>query len=119
MSQKEKKERKFNFAAEDVADFEPEETVKNKENVAKSAGEAEVKPVRKPVQAFIIGIFAPAFIMWLAWAMYPLVYHKDILAGVNDFSDCIVVRFDSITGSMVPTNETIEIAQVDHEIKLV
>lgn len=96
MSQTEKKEKKFNFAAEATADFEAEEAPeKEKENVKSKgkdgAGEADVKPVRKPISAFMIGIAAPAFIMWLAWAMYPLIYHKDILAGVHDFSDCIVM----------------------------
>lgn len=61
----------------------------------------------------------PAFVIWLAWALFPLMYHKDVLAGVHDFSDCTVVQFNTTTQSMVPTNETIEIAQVDHEIKLV
>jgi len=46
-------------------------------------------------------------------------YHKDVLAGVHDFSDCTILAYDFEAGKMVATNETIEIAQVDHEIKLV
>lgn len=61
----------------------------------------------------------PIFVIWFAWAIYPMIYSKDVLGGAKDFADCAVVRYDEVSGSMVPTNETIEVAQVDHEIKLV
>ena len=61
----------------------------------------------------------PAFVIWLAWALFPLMYHKDVLGGERDFSDCTVLQFNTTMGEMTPTNETIEVAQVDHEIKLV
>ena len=51
--------------------------------------------------------------------MFPVIYHKDILASKHDFSDCLVMKYDEETGTTIPTNETIEIAHVDHQIKLV
>ena len=61
----------------------------------------------------------PGLAIWLAYALFPFMYHKDILGGVRDFADCTVLAFDEASGSMLATNETIEVAQVDHEIKLV
>jgi acyl-homoserine lactone acylase PvdQ len=61
----------------------------------------------------------PALVMWFAWAIFPVIYSKDILGSVKDFPDCSVVKFDIAIGKMIATNETIEVAQVDHEIKLV
>ena len=69
--------------------------------------------------AFFIGVAAPMLCIWMSWAAFPLLYHKDVLGGVKDFADCTILRYDSDLAMMVPTNETIEIAQVDHEIKLV
>ena len=81
-----------------------------KEETATTEEATEVKQVRSPISACCIGIGMPAFVIWLAWALFPLMYHKDVLAGVHDFSDCTVVKFNTTTQSMVPTNETIEIA---------
>lgn len=80
-----------------------------------------IAPTRKrnPIAAFCIGIVAPLFIIWLAWKAHPIIYHKDVLGSVHDFSDCTVVKLDKESGALFHTNETIEIAQVDHDIQLV
>jgi len=57
--------------------------------------------------------------MWVAYKLYPHIYHKDVLGSVHDFSDCTVLSLDAQTGALVPTNETIEVAAVDHDIQLV
>ena len=57
--------------------------------------------------------------MWLAYKLYPFVYHKDVLGSVHDFQFCTVLSLDPQNGALVPTNETIEIAAVDHDIQLV
>ena len=77
------------------------------------------RPLSNYVSAFCIGVFAPAFVIWASWALFPIIYHKDVLANVHDFSDCTILAFDESAGKLMATNETIEIAQVDHEIKLV
>ena len=46
----------------------------------------------------------------MAWTLHPIIYHRDVLGGVKDFSDCTVVRLDAESGALLPTNETIEIA---------
>ena len=61
----------------------------------------------------------PAFAIWLSWALFPLVYAPDVLGGVHDFSDCTILQYNETLAALVPTNETLEIARVDHEIKLV
>ena len=61
----------------------------------------------------------PALVIWIAKVIYPIMYNKDILGSVYDFPDCTVLQYDTISDQLKPTNETIEIAQVDHEIKLV
>ena len=57
--------------------------------------EPEKQQKRQPVQAFMIGVVCPMFVIWLAWALFPLIYHKDILGGLRDFSDCEVLKYDS------------------------
>ena len=42
-----------------------------------------------------------------------------IIGDVTDLADCQVMKRDPITNLLVPTNETIEVHQVDHGIKLV
>ena len=61
----------------------------------------------------------PVLVIWFAWAIFPVIYSKDILGSVKDFSDCSVVKYDHGMSKMIATNETIEVAQVDHDIKLV
>lgn len=73
----------------------------------------------RPVQAFMIAVVFPVLGIWLALALYPVMYSRDILGSNRDFADCTVLAYNSTLDAMVATNETIEVAQVDHEIKLV
>lgn len=73
----------------------------------------------RPVQAFMISLVMPVLGIWLALALYPVIYSKNIVGSAHDFADCTVLAYNSSLDAMVATNETIEIAQVDHEIKLV
>lgn len=68
------------------------------------------KSQRQPIRGFIIGIVIPAFVVYLAYVLFPIVHHKNILGGRKDFSDCTVLQYDANSDSMLPTNETIEIA---------
>ena len=42
----------------------------------------------------------PGLVMWFAYAIFPVIYSKDILGGVNDFSDCTVLKYDHEMGVM-------------------
>lgn len=86
---------------------------------AKERRAQQPPPRRHYTSAFCIGFVAPALVIWLSWALFPIMYHKDVLGGVRDFADCTIVTYDAKSEKMLATNETIEIAQVDHEIKLV
>ena len=49
------------------------------------------KSQRQPIRGFIIGIVIPAFVVYLAYVLFPIVHHKNILGGRKDFSDCTVL----------------------------
>ena len=51
--------------------------------------------------------------------MQPIITSKTIIGNKIDLEDCVVLKRDQITNELVPTNETVEIHQVDHGIKLV
>ena len=61
----------------------------------------------------------PVFAIWLSIRLYPIAYYKDILGSVRDFADCTVYEYDPAIDAMAVSNQTIEIAQVDHQIKLI
>ena len=82
-------------------------------------GKDRKRPIRNYISACFIGFIAPALVIWASYAIFPIMYHKDVVAGVHDFSDCVILAYDVEAGKLMATNETIEIAQVDHEIKLV
>ena len=82
----------------------------------KSATAADAKPKRGSIfKSFVI----PFGLLALAFIMHPLLTAKSIIGNRIDLSDCTVMRRDVTTNRLVPTNETIEIHQVDYGVKMV
>ena len=72
--------------------MEQKESKKEEKTVLAAVDEEKKEqPKRNPIRAFCIGVGMPGFVIWLAWALYPILYHKDVLAGMHDFSDCTVL----------------------------
>ena len=51
--------------------------------------------------------------------MKPTLTAKTIIGDITEIPNCTVFKLDAATNEVVPTEETIEIHQVDHGVKLV
>ena len=73
--------------ANEIIDKLPDKPKKKEEETdEKTVTETKQKvPPRNAFSAFLIGVVAPLFVMWVAYKLYPHVYHKDVLGGVHDF----------------------------------
>ena len=82
----------------------------------KKDGEAAVKPKRGSIFKHIL---LPTLAIALAFLSQPFIASKSIIGNRIDLADCKVMRRDALTNELVPTNETIEIHQVDYGVKFV
>ena len=84
----------------------------NKDNNKKSAG-------RPYGTGICCTILIPLLMLATAYFIFPMLMYTSIFGVEVDFANCVIMRKDPLTGQEVPTNETIEIIPVNHDVKLI
>jgi len=79
---------------------------------------ATKKPSKK-IGKDICYFFCGLLVLCLALVITPLFTNETIIGSVTELPNCRVLRLDPVTNEVSPTNETIEIQQVDHGVKFV